>query len=109
MRVAVQIPEEFRKDAGSFPPLLRALLDAELEAGNQIAKAGHAFPAPPVGAYFVMTGPITTRKRASGDGLTFRDYNSSSWSGGFTDDRSFFHILEPPLPPEPEPDMDAIR
>jgi hypothetical protein len=109
MQVPVEIPEEFRKDADSFPPVLRALLDAELEAGNRIAKAGHTFPAAPVGAYFVMTGPITTRKRASGDGLTFRDYNSSSCSGGFTDDRAYFHILEPPLPPEPEPDMDAIR
>jgi hypothetical protein len=108
MPVPVNIPEEFRKDADSFPPVLRALLDAELEAGNTIARAGYTFPAPPVGAYFVMTGPITTRDRASGNGLKFRDYNSSSWSGGFTDERGFFHILEPPVPPE-VPDMDAIR
>jgi len=107
--MAVEIPQEFRKDADSFPPVLRNLLDAELEAGNQIAKAGHTFPAAPVGAYFVMTGPIATRKRATGDGLKFRDYNSSIYSGGFTDEQGYFHILEPPLPPEPEPDMDAIR
>src|SRR5271167_3667140 len=98
--MAVEIPQEFRKDADSFPPVLRNLLDAELEAGNQIAKAGHTFPAAPVGAYFVMTGPIATRKRATGDGLKFRDYNSSIYSGGFTDEQGYFHILEPPLPPE---------
>lgn len=109
MRVPIEIPEEFRKDADLFPPVLRALLDAELEAGNRIAKVGYTFPAGRMdGACFFMTGPITTRKRASGDGLKFRDYNSSICSGGFTDDGSVFHILEPPVPPE-EPDMDAIR
>lgn len=105
----MNIPKEFREDADAFPPDLRALLDAELEAGNQIAQAGHSFPAPPAGAYFKMTRPVTTRLRVSGNGLQFWESNGSSYSGSFTDDRGFYYILEFPLPPPPEPDMDTIR
>jgi hypothetical protein len=103
------IPPEFGKDADAFPPALRDLLDAELAAGNTIAKAGYTFPAPPAGAYFIMAGPVTTHPRESGGGLKFRDFESSLYSGSFTDERGFYFILEPPLPPPPEPDMDAIR
>ena len=103
------VPPQFRCDADAFPSVLRALLDAELAAGNQIAEVGHSFPAPPAGAYFMLARPVTTRARASGDGLEFRDFNSSIYSGWFTDDRGFFYLLEPPLPPRSEPDMDAIR
>ena len=38
-------------EVDAFPPLLRALLDEELAAGNEISEIGHSFPAPPAGAY----------------------------------------------------------
>ncbi len=93
----------------SLPPVLRALLDAELAAGNTITEVGHTHPAPPVGAYFKLARPVSTRPRESGGGLQFYERNSSQYSGEFTDAKRFFWILEPPLPPPPEPDMDAIR
>jgi hypothetical protein len=103
------IPTEFSRDAEAFPPALRLLLDAELSAGNTIVEAGSAFPAPPAGSYFKLAGPVTTRPRQSGDGLKFRDYGYPGFSGAFTDERGFYFLLEPPVPPPPEPDMDAIR
>jgi len=103
------IPSQFQQEADRFPAVLHALLAAELKAGNQIVTVGHSFPAPPVGAYFLLARPVTSRPRAGGDGLVFRDYGSSLYSGGFTDAQGFFHILEAPLPPPEEPDMDAIR
>lgn len=103
------IPRQFQQDADHLPVELRALLAAELEAGNEVTIVGHSFPAPPVGAYFLLARPVTTRPRQSGDGLVFRDYGSSLYSGGFTDAQGFFHILEAPLPAPEEPDMDAIR
>ena len=105
----MNIPEEFREVVESLPPVLRALLDAELAAGNEIAEVGHSFPAPPVGATIKLARPVTTRPRAAGGGLKFRDFNSSIYSGEFTDERGFFFIVEPPAPPPDEPDMDAIR
>lgn len=103
------IPPEFRKDADRLPPLLRALLEAELAAGNSVAEVGHSFPAPPAGACFKLAAPVTTRPHESGGGLTYRAVNSSLYSGFFGDDRGFYFIVEPPLPPPPEPHMDAIR
>jgi hypothetical protein len=105
----VSSPEDFQKQADALPADLRALLDAELAAGNQIAEAGRGFPGQPEGTYLKLTGPFTTRPRVWGDGLQFHDYSSFGSSGSFTNhDREFF-ILEPLLPPEPVPDMDAIR
>ena len=96
-------------DLAAMPAALRALLDAELGAGNQILEVGHSFPAPPVGAYFLLANPVSTRARASGEGIVFYDRNNSSYAGEFTDERRHFFVLEAPLAPPEEPDMDAIR
>jgi hypothetical protein len=103
------VPAEYRQDFEATPLVLRELLQAELNAGNTIVEVGHSHPAVPAGAYFKLANPITTRARASGDGISFYERNSSIYSGEFTDEKRFFFVLEPPLPPPPEVDMDAIR
>src|SRR5580698_8305699 len=108
--VDLNIPAMFRTaDADALPPALRALLEAELAAGNTIVEVGSYFPAPPAGAFFKMMGRVTTRPRETGDGLKFREFPNWTCGGAFTDDREFYFILEPAPPPPPEPDMDAIR
>ncbi len=77
-------PPEFQKDIDALPTALRKLLDAELAAGNSIASVDHSFPAAPVGAFFKLAQQVTTRDRASGDGLKFYARNSSLYSGEFT-------------------------
>lgn len=105
----MSLSPEQQKELKKFPSVLRVLIEAELAAGNSIEEVGHSHPAPPVGAYFKLTKKVSTRARASGDGLDFYDRNSSIYSGEFTDAKRFFFVLEPPNPPPPEPDMDAIR
>ena len=105
----MSIPPELRRDLDAFPPPLRALLEAELAAGNTIVEVGHSFPAPPAGAYVKLASPVSTRPRRSGDDLDFYDRDSSLYSGEFTDAQRFFFVLEPPHPPPPELDMEAIR
>lgn len=92
-----------------FPLALRLLVGQELAAGNSIIEVGHCFPAPPAGAYIKLANKVSTRARATGDLLSFYERNSSSYSGEFTDAQRFYFVLEPPNPPPPEPDMDAIR
>jgi len=65
------VPPEFRAEADKLSPALRVILDAELAAGNSIAEAGSRFPAPPAGAYFKLTRPVTTRERKSGGGVNY--------------------------------------
>ena len=105
----MKIPDNFSKDADALPSSLRKLLDAEIAAGNKIIEVGHTFPAPPAGAYFKLSNPVTTRPHESGEGIDFYDRDSTYYSGEFTDAKRFFFILEPPHPTSPEPDMDAIR
>jgi hypothetical protein len=99
---------EHARRMAEFPGPLRTLLERELAAGNEIAEFCGGHPAPPAGDCLKLARQVTTRPRASGDGLQFRERNSSLWSGEFTDERGFYFILEPPCPP-PEPDMDGIR
>jgi len=101
--------ENYTDQIAAFPIQLRKLIEAELEAGNKIVELSSCFPAPPAGAYVKLENPVSTRPRETADGVEFYDRNSSSYSGEFTDAKRFYFVLEPPHPPEPEPDMDAIR
>src|SRR5436190_744158 len=108
-RVAMSLPPEFVARVAEFPAVLRELIEAELAAGNEIVELASCFPAPPVGAYVKLAKPVTTRPREKTGTLDFYDRNSSIYSGEWTDAKRFFFVLEPPHPPPPEPDMDAIR
>lgn len=102
-------PTPLPKEISAFPVALRALIEAELRAGNRIVEVSSTFPAPPAGAYVMLANPVTTRPRESSPGVGFYDRRSSSYSGEFADPQRFYFVLEPPHPPEPAPDMDAIR
>ncbi len=105
----MSLTPEQQQELAAFPPALRKLVEEELAAGNSVVEIGHSFPAPPAGAYFKLANKVTTRPRASAHGLDFRERNSSCSSGEFTDAKRFYFLVEPPGPPPPEPDMDAIR
>ena len=105
----MNLTAEQKRELTKFPEALRALVEAELAAGNSIVEVGHSHPAPPVGAYFKLARKVTTHTRADGSGLRFYERNSSLYSGEFTDATRFFFVLEPANPPPAYPDMDAIR
>lgn len=98
-------PEQ-QRELERFPTVLRELIEAELAAGNTITEVGRSFPAPPAGAYVQLAWQVTTRPRAPGNGLGFRERSSA---GAFTDTGQFYFVLDPPSPIPPPPDMDAIR
>jgi len=105
----MNLTAEQQSELTKFPGALRALVEAELAAGNSIVEVGHSHPAPPVGAYFKLARKVTTHTRADGGDLRFYERNSSLYSGEFTDATRFFFVLEPANPPPAYPDMDAIR
>ena len=98
-----------RRDYDGLPTLLRELLNAELAAGNEIAKVQHGYPAAPIGASFLLSGPVRSRPRQQDGDLIFHERNSSLHSGEFTVAPRYFFILEPPLPQPDYPDMDVLR
>lgn len=105
----MKITPEQETELAKFPVALRTLIETELASGNSIIEIGHSFPAPPAGAYIKLASKVSTRARDDGDGLSFYERNSSSYSGEFTDAKRCYFVLEPPNPPPADLDMDAIR
>ena len=91
----VDIPPEFRPEADALPPVLRALLDAELAAGNKLSRLRTGDIVPPVGAFLLFAQPVTTRPRESGEGIRFQDWSKLGYPGSFTDDAGVFYLFEP--------------
>lgn len=92
-----------------FPAHLRALVQAELQDGNTIVAIENGFPAAPCGASVKLAKAVGPERRRSVGEVVFYARNNSSYAGEFTTAERHFFVLEPPLPPEPPPDMDAIR
>jgi hypothetical protein len=105
----MSLPSQWTQELAAFPAALRALIEAELAAGNEIVEISSSFPAPPAGAYAKLARPVSACPRASSKEIDFYDRNGPSYSGEFTDAKRFYFVLEPPRPPPPEPDMNAIR
>ncbi|MBK8612488.1 MAG: hypothetical protein IPN85_03200 [Flavobacteriales bacterium] len=92
-----------------FPAPLRALVEAELQAGNSIVAIENGFPAAPCGASVKLAKAVGPERRRTTGEVVFYARNNTSYAGEFTTEQRHFFVLEPPLPPAPEPDMDAIR
>ncbi len=105
----MKIPDPFSQQIAEFPAPLRALVEAELEAGNTIVAIENGFPAAPCGASVKLARAVCDERRRSQGEVEFYARNNASYAGEFTTEQRHFFVLEPPLPPEPEPDMDAIR
>lgn len=103
------IPDPFQQQLAEFPAPLRELMEAEIRAGNSIVAIEHGFPAAPCGASIKLANAVQDERRRSTSEVTFYARNNSSYAGEFTTEQRHFFVLEPPLPPAPDPDMDAIR
>ncbi len=101
--------DHIRQQLAEFPAPLRALVEAELAAGNTIVAIENGFPAAPCGASVKLAKAVQEERRRATAELSFYARNNSSYAGEFTTEQRHFFVLEPPLPPEPAPDMDAIR
>jgi hypothetical protein len=105
----MSLTPEQQKEFAKFPDALRKLVEAELNAGNAIAAIEHGFPAAPCGASIKLAQAVKDERRKSVGEVKFYARNNSSYAGEFTTEPRHFFVLEPPLPPEPYPDMDVIR
>jgi len=90
--------KELQRIIDELPKALKSLLDAELAAGNEITEVGHSYPAPPIGAYIKLAKPVSTRPNDAKGELTFREHDSSLYSGEYTDSNRRFFIVIPPKP-----------
>ncbi|MCC6400292.1 MAG: hypothetical protein IT227_05975 [Flavobacteriales bacterium] len=101
--------DPFLQQLAQFPAPLRELVEAEINAGNSIVAIENGFPAAPCGAFVKLAKAVQDERRRSSGEVSFYARNNSSYAGEFTTEQRHFFVLEPPVPPEPAPDMDAIR
>ncbi len=101
--------DPYSQQLAQFPAPLRELLEAEIRAGNSIVAIENGFPAAPCGASVKLAKAAHEERRRSAGEVVFYARNNSSYAGEFTTEQRHFFVLEPPLPPAPYPDMDAIR
>lgn len=104
-----KLPFEFEKQLAAFPKVLLELVANELQAGNSIVTISTGHPAAPIGASVRLAQQVQSERRVSTSEVKFYERNNSSHAGEFTTAERHFFVLEPPRPPEPEPDMEAIR
>ena len=105
----MSVPSDFAAEFAAFPAALRALVEAELAAGNSIVAIEHGFPAAPCGASIKLARAVEATRQKSTAAISYYARNNSNYAGEFTTAERHFFVLEPPLPPPPPPDMDAIR
>jgi hypothetical protein len=103
------LKDRSEEEIDRLPKQLRALLQEELEAGNEIVEIGHSYPAAPAGLYVKLARLVTTRPRESKGGIEFYDRDTPYYSGEFNDPKRLFFILEPPRSIVPVPEKDAIQ
>lgn len=76
-----------------LPAALRALLGAELAAGNAIVEVAFGFPAPPAGFYVLLEKPISTRAGTANDGLVYDEWPNWKNYSGYKDPKGHFFVL----------------
>lgn len=105
----MKTPEDIRAEIASFPPALRAIVDAELAAGNEVAGLVNGFPVAPRGVGIRFRRPISVPVPSDSSGVWFCRFPGWDGSSGFADASGRSFVLGPPrVPPDP-PSMDAIR
>ncbi|MFO0706355.1 MAG: hypothetical protein U0412_05840 [Nitrospira sp.] len=105
----MQIPPHMQADAALLPPALRAVLAAELAAGNEIADVLHGFPVAPVGVGIRMARPLSVPVPAGTIGLAPCRFPNWDGSSGYSDEPGHSFLLGPPVAPPDPPPMEEVR
>lgn len=105
----MQIPPHVQDDVARLPPALRALLAAELAAGNEVADALQGFPVAPVGVGIRFVRPLSVPVPTDTAGIKPCRFPNWDGSSGYSDESGHSFLLGPPVEPPDPPSMDKIR
>ena len=102
------VPPAFQAEVASLPSPLRAVLEAELAAGNEILDVVHTFPAPPIGACVRLARPLSPDGSSVPAGVNPCRFPNWDGSSGLSDMAGHYFVLGPPVAPPDPPGMDEI-
>jgi hypothetical protein len=105
----MKLPDDMLAEIAEFPAALRAVLEAELAAGNEVAEVLHGHPVPPVGVGIRLVRPLSVPLPS--DTPEVRPCRFPAWDGssGYSDEPKHNFVLGPPEAPSDPPPMDEVR
>ncbi len=103
------IPAHFAADMARLPPALRAVLEGELAAGNEIAEVLCGFPVAPVGVGIRLARPLSVPVPEGTTGITPCRFPNWDGSSGYSDEPRHSFLFGPRVVPPDPPSMDEIR
>ncbi len=109
MRDDMNLPDDVLAEIADFPAALRALIEAELAAGNEVAEVFHGHPVPPVGVGIRLVRPFSVPLSSVAAGVQPCRFPAWDGSCGYSDEPKHNFVLGPPGAPMDPPPMDEIR
>ncbi len=109
LRENMKLPDDTLAEIVNLPAPLRRVVEAELEAGNEIAEVFGGHPVPPVGVGVRLVRPLSVPLTSTTTEV--RPCQFPAWDGsrGYSDEPKHNFVLGPPDTPSDPPSMDEIR
>jgi len=105
----MKLPDDVLAEIAKLPATLRAVVEAELAAGNEVAKVLQGYPAPPAGGGIRLARPLSVPLASTAAGV--RPCHFPAWDGssGYSDELKHNFVLGPPGATSASPGMGEIR
>ncbi len=106
----MKLPEDVSAAIAELPEALRAIVEAELVAGNEVAEVFHGHPVAPAGVGIRLVRP-PTHLPVDIDGRGVQPCRFPAWDGssGYADEPRHSFVLGPPEAPSEASDPDETR
>lgn len=106
----MRLSDDVLAEIADLPAALRAVVEAELAAGNEVAEVLHGHPVPPVGVGIRLVRPLSVPLTSATGGVQPCRFPAWDGSCGYSDEPKHNFVLGPPgEPPADPPSMDEIR
>jgi hypothetical protein len=105
----MKLPDDVLAGIAELPETLRAVVKAELAAGNEVAEVLNGYPVPPVGVGIRLSHPLSVPLAETTAGL--RPCRFPAWDGssGYSDEPRQNFVLGPPRATSDPPGMGEIH
>jgi hypothetical protein len=104
----MKLPDDVLAEIAKLPATLRAVVEAELAAGNEVAEVLHGPPVPPAGVGIRLARPLSAPLASAAAGMRPCQFPAWDGSSGYSDELKHSFVLGPSGATSDSPRMDAI-
>jgi len=105
----MKLSDDVLATIAELPDALRAVVEAELAAGNEVAEVVSGHPVPPAGAGIRLMRPLNVPLSSSAAGIQPCRFPAWDGSSGYSDEAKHNFVLGPPEAPSDPPHMAEVR